>query len=455
MSYDAPGFPRGQAGRQSSKGLANASRLAALGAAIDQKAGVKHKDKTPKAARTGWRRHRGWWISGISVVAAIVLLVGGVYFYAVYQLNHIIKVNVAGEVHTIGNQPFNILEIGSDSRAGLTGWLANQTGASTGQAGGQRSDVVKIMHVDPRTRTITVLSIPRDTMTTLLANQSTYGRFNRINVNFGNGPSLLAQTITANFGIPIAHTVVVSFLGVISATDAIGGVYMDFPYPAKDTYSGLNITHAGCQLVTNLTALELVRSRHYQWYENGGWTTDVTSDYGRIYRQNEFLKAMIDKAKSVYNPVTLASFISKLTSGIAVDSNFSAGEMIGLAEKFHSINVANLQTYTLPTTPGTLGSLGDILFVQEPELQQTLYKIFGSQLLKPTNPPPVDSAGDTPGWSVPTTTSTAKTASVVIPAKGHFLVNLAASSSTATTAPPTTTTTVEGDQYFDPTPCNP
>jgi anionic cell wall polymer biosynthesis LytR-Cps2A-Psr (LCP) family protein len=43
-------------------------------------------------------------------------------------------------------------------------------------------------------------------MTTLLANQALYGKFNRINVNFGNGPSLLAQTITANFGIPINHT---------------------------------------------------------------------------------------------------------------------------------------------------------------------------------------------------------------------------------------------------------
>jgi len=432
-------------------GVANSNRLAALGAAIDEKAGVKHKNRVPKAARTGWRRHRGWWISGVSVVAVIALILGGGYFYAYYQLNNIKKVNVAGEVKRIGNQPFNILEIGSDSRAGLTGWLANQTGATSGATGYQHSDVVKILHVDPGKGTITVLSIPRDTMTTLLANQGTYGRFNRINVNFGNGPSLLAQTITANFGIPIAHTVVVSFLGVINATDAIGGVHMYFPYPAKDTYSALNITHAGCQLVTNLTALELVRSRHYEWYEHGQWNTDVTSDYGRIYRQNEFLKAMIDKAKSTYNPLTLASFVSKLTAGIAVDSNFSPGEMIGLAEKFHSLNVANLLTYTLPTAPGSYGGLGSILFVQEPAMQQMLFKIFGSQLLKPTNPPPMDSAGDTPGWSVPTTTTTVKAAAAVKIPAGHFLVNLASSSASA----PTTTTTVPpiGDQWFDPYPC--
>jgi LCP family protein required for cell wall assembly len=430
-------------------GVANSHRLAALGAAIDEKAGVKHKNRVPRQARTGWRRHRGWWITAVSVAAALALILGGGYIYAYYQLSHIKRVNVAGEVKRIGNQPFNILEIGSDSRAGLTGWLANQTGATSGATGYQHSDVVKILHVDPSKGTISVLSIPRDTMTTLLANQGTNGRFNRINVNFGNGPSLLAQTITANFGIPIAHTVVVSFLGVINATNAIGGVHMFFPYPARDTMSALNITHPGCQLITNLTALELVRSRHYEWYEHGQWNSDVTSDYGRIYRQNEFLKAMIDKAKTVYNPLTLASFVSKLTAGLAVDSNFSAGEMIGLAEKFHNLNVANLQTDTLPTAPGSYGGLGSILFVQEPAMQQMLFKIFGSQLLKPTNPPPVDSAGNTPSWTVPAATPAKVASSVKIPA-GHYLVNLASSSSTA---PTTTTTLPEGDQWFDPYPC--
>ena len=84
-------------------------------------------------------------------------------------------------------------------------------------------------------------------------------------------------------------------------------------------------------------------------------------------------------------------------------------------------------------------------------MQQMLFKIFGSQLLKPTNPPPMDSAGDTPGWSVPTTTTTVKAAAAVRIPAGHFLVNLASSSASA----PTTTTTVPpiGDQWFDPYPC--
>ena len=451
MPSDSSDVARGRSRRPNSQpdAPANAQRLAALGEAIDQKAGVKHKNRVPKGDRTGWRRHKKWWISGVSVLAVIVLLVGGGYLYTLWQLGHIKKINVAGEVQRVGNQPFNILEIGSDSRAGLSGYIAAQTGASTGQAGGQRSDVVKIMHVDPTKGTITVLSIPRDTVTTLLANQGLYGKANRLNVNFGTGPSLLAQTITANFGIPIAHTVVVSFEGIINAAQSIGGVYMNFPYPAKDAFSGLNIPHAGCQIVNNFQALALVRSRHYQWYQNGTWSTDVTSDYGRIYRQNEFLKAMIDRAKGLYNPFTINGFISKLTTGIALDSNFSSGELIGLALKFHNLDPANLATYTLPTTPGSYGSLGSILLVQEPAMQKLLFQIFGSQLQKPTNPPPINSAGYSPGWTVPSSAST--TSSVVIPSTGtKFLVNVAASTATTTTTIPP-----EGDQYFDPTPCTP
>ncbi len=92
----------------------------------------------------------------------------------------------------IAGQPFNILMIGSDSRAGLSGLTAAQTGATSDLVAGERSDVVKIIHVDPIAGTISMVSIPRDTMVAILANQSLYGSYNRINVNFGNGPSLLA-----------------------------------------------------------------------------------------------------------------------------------------------------------------------------------------------------------------------------------------------------------------------
>ncbi len=419
--------------------LANEQRLLALGDAVDRHAGV-----APKKKRQRGSRRRYLIISAIVVVGLIAGVLGGGYLYAQWRFSQITKVNVSGEVQTIPNQPFNILSIGSDSRAGLTGLVARQSGATTGQAAGQRSDVVKIMHVDPAKGTITILSIPRDTMVTLLANQSLFGRFNRINVNYGNGPSLLAQTITANFGIPISHVVQVNFAGLINAADAVGGVYLDFPYPAKDPYSGLRIQHAGCQIVTGFQALAVARSRHYYWYEHGQWNYDVTSDFGRIQRQNAFLRALLSRVKSIYNPLTLNSFLSKIPQGITLDSNFSLNELIGLALKFHNLNPNAMKTYTLPTL-GASSSVGDVQFVVEPAAQTVLTNIFGSELQRPTNPPP-NSSLQTPMPPVISVTTTT--------APAHASTSGAAGTSSAH---PTTTTTQppEGLQYFDPVPCAP
>jgi LCP family protein required for cell wall assembly len=419
------------------RALANEQRLQALGAAVDQRSGVQRKP-----TRRGVRRGRNWLIALGVVVIVIVGVVGGGYVYANWRFGQIKKINVAGEVKPISGQPFNILSIGSDSRVGLTGAVAAQTGASTGAVSGQRSDVVKIIHVDPTAGTISLLSIPRDTMTTLLANQATYGKFNRINVNFGGGPSLLTQTITANFGIPIANTIVVSFAGLMNAADAVGGVRLNFPYPAKDPFSGLKITHAGCQTVTGFQALAVARSRHYYWYQNGVWNYDVTSDFGRIWRQNVFLRAVISKAKGLYSPFTINSFLSKLPQGITLDSNFSLHELIGLALKFHGLNTASIKTYTLPTVTASAPGVGSVLFVNQPLAQQMLVGIFGKQLLTPSNPPP-NSALQTPLPPViaPTTSTTSSA-----PPK---------SPTTSKSPTPTTTTTVltVGDQYFDPTTC--
>ena len=432
--HSAPRGPSDHSAAARQRALANEQRLVALGDAVDRQSGVRTKHR-----RTGIRRPRTWALVGIVLVLLIGGTIGGGYLYANWRFGQIKKLNVVGELKPISGQPFNILSIGSDSRAGLAGLVARQSGATTGSVSGQRSDVVKIIHVDPQLGTISMLSIPRDTMTTLLANTGLYGRFNRINVNFNNGPSLLAQTITANFGIPINNTIVVSFAGLINAADAIGGVYLNFPYPAKDAYSGLRITHAGCQVVTGFQALAVARSRHYEWFEHGTWNFDVTSDFGRIVRQNAFLRAMLSRAKGLYNPLTINSFLSKLPQGIALDTNFSLNELIGLAVKFHGINPASIRTYTIPTVTGTAPNVGSVLFVSQPATQKMLVGIFGHQLLTPTNPPP-NTALQTP-----------------LPPFEPVPTTLPVHHSTTTTRPTHTTVTTlpEGDQFFDPVPCTP
>lgn len=452
-----------QPGRRHSKRyLANQERLLALGDAVEGKGDVKRR---PRGRRRVGRRLA---IGAGVLVLVVAAVIGGSYYYANYRFDKIKKINVVGEQKAISGKPFNILMIGSDSRAGLTGLLARQTGATSDSVDGQRSDSVKIIHVDPSAGTINMISIPRDTVVTLLANQSLYGQYNRINVNFGGGPSLLAQTITANFGIPINQTVVVSFAGLVNAADALGGVYLDFRYPSWDPYSGLRILHPGCQLVTGFQTLAVSRSRHFYYnvdhaktfppvswgstseganeLYDAGWMYDPTSDFGRIDRQDAFMRAMIERAKTLYNPLTLNSFLSKIPQGVALDQNFSLHELIGLAVRFHGINPNSIQTWTLPTTAVNNTALGDVLYVEQPEAQQMLVDVFGSQLETPSNPPP-NEAGQTPLPPVvtPTTTTTAPATTTT---KGG--------SGTTTTKPAgTPNPTLTSVPDYDPVPCTP
>ena len=58
-----------------------------------------------------------------------------------------------------------------------------------------------------------------------------------INAAFTNGPDLLIQTVNKQFGIPIDHYVQVNFDGFKGIVNAIGGINVYFPSPARDTFS--------------------------------------------------------------------------------------------------------------------------------------------------------------------------------------------------------------------------
>jgi hypothetical protein len=239
--------------------------------------------------------------------------------------------------------------------------------------------------------------------------------------------------------------------------------------------SGLVVNHPGCQLVNGVQALAVARSRHYlyspsnrPWPKDGvalyhqgdlstlaadGWLYDGTSDYGRIIRQNAFLRAMFARVKgSLGNPFKINSFLANLPKGVAIDSTFTFPEMIGLALKFHNYNTATMQTYTLPTYPGLLGS-SDVLFVQEPQAEQLLTQIFGASLNRPTKPPPAPSGATAMPPVIPvTTTTTARTTITTSSSK-----TTSKHKSTTTTTHPVTTTTNPSLAVasFDPVPCAP
>lgn len=363
----------------------------------------------------------------------VVVVLGGFLGYGYWRYSQLKRPTVAGLSPIVYGQPINILVIGSDSRSGLTGQLAAQAGA--GQVSGQRSDVDMIWHLDPKSGSVQILSIPRDTMVSTGVLASQVGTFNRINTAFDVGPSALVSIIKSNFGIPINHVIQVNFAGFVAATDALGGVWMNFPYPSRDAYSGLSITTSGCQHLDGTQALAVSRSRHFEYEVNGQWLYDGTSDFGRIHRQGAFLRALVSAAKHQVNPFTLNSFLGAIPADVQVDSSMSYLDALDLLWHYKSLDPGALATETLPTTGLATTTWGDVLFVQQPAAQEMLTSIFGDQLEQPSTPPPDENLETPQPPSVTTTTQPSATSP--------------GNASQAPSASPTTTT----QPSFDPSPC--
>ena len=318
------------------RSVANESGLRALGARIDSAGG---KSKARRSGKPKWSATKKTVVALCSLIVLIAAVVGGGYAYVWYRYNQINKVHINAEVAAASGAPFTILVIGSDSRVGES----SQAFGSSSVVTGQRSDVVQLWRVTPSTKQIQIISIPRDTVVSMLPpDTSQFGTYNRINSSFNSGADQLVKTITANFGIQINHVVQVDFAGFQDAVNALGGIYLDFPYPAKDSYSGLNITTPGCQLLNGAQALAVARARHYEYYAHGYWQFDGTSDFGRIERQDVFIRSLITSAKSKVNPLTVNAFIGSIHEGVTIDDGFGINELIGLALDYRSFDPAAL-----------------------------------------------------------------------------------------------------------------
>lgn len=404
---------------------------------------VPKPGRRPKKRRSTKQRVLRW---AIGFVVFVIVLAGIGYGYVRYRFGQITTQACATCTAVNGGQPFNVLLVGSDSRAGNTGAAASQFGSAQ-QVTGQRSDTIKILHVDPSNGSARLLSIPRDTFVQMSDVPTSTGLSGdqKINTAFNEGAPSLIATIQNTFGIAITHFVIIDFQGLTNAVNTVGGIYLDFPYPVRDNdngnnNSGLSIPHAGCQLVNGAQTLALARSRFFQYYANGYWHYDPSSDIGRIERQNVVIDAIIARARGSYNPFTLNAFLGNIVHDITVDQQMSFGDMVSLATTYHAFSPSKLQTFTLPTVPATNRYAGAVEVVEQPQAEQVLTEFLGTApgSVAP-GAGPLDASGSHIQPPAPTTTTTAPPTATTHPS---------GTSSTATTVPGQST-----PSSYDPTIC--
>jgi LCP family protein required for cell wall assembly len=307
------------------------------------------------------------------------------YGYVHYRFGQIRSVKVPGLRKSSTGRPMNLLVVGSDSRAGLD----DAGGRRYGEVGGQRNDVTLIVRVEPASKRVSLLSIPRDLVVPIAGT----GAQNRINAAFAAGPGQLVQTIEQSFGIPINHYVLIDFDGFQAIVDALDGIDVRFPYPARDALSGLNVAEAGCVHLNGARALALARSRHFTYAKGGVWRSDPLADLGRIRRQHAFLQALVEAAlaRGLTNPVRANAFIGSLIHEVTKDSALKVRDVIRLAASFRSFKPSRLSSYTLPVTePAGDHPLGAILVPKQPDAERTVDRFLGRTPQATTGKPPGD-----------------------------------------------------------------
>ncbi|GAA4853764.1 LCP family protein [Actinomycetospora corticicola] len=228
----------------------------------------------------------------------------------------------------------NWLLVGSDSRAGLSS--AQERQLSTGEADGNRTDTMMIVHVGSFGGQTSIVSLPRDSLVDV---DGTTARLN--SAYSSGGPQLLARTVEQSTGLRIDHYAEIGFEGFASMVDAVGGVEMCLDEAIDDPKAGIDLP-SGCQELNGPNALGFVRTRAFP-----------NADLQRVQNQRKFLSALMAKAASpltLVNPFATVPFATSAVRTLTVDESTHVWHLASLGWGMHSVGSGGVTT-TVPVRP--------------------------------------------------------------------------------------------------------
>ena len=301
---------------------------------------------------TGWRRVLPSRRVVLAIAGVLLLLVAGTLLYGYAKFRSIERIDLASVL--ADDNGTNYLIVGSDTRAGVDPNAPN-AGAILGDdsvGGPERSDTILILRIDGDGARM--LSVPRDLWVTI----SETGQRSRINSAFNGGPARLILTLRDQLQLPIHHYVQVDFVSFSSMVDSLGGITIEFPNPAFDTRSGLNVPEAGRQELDGSQALAYVRSRYYTEVIDGRNVPEGIGDIGRVQRQQRFLAALTSEMRSTKNPLAMMQIADTLSGGMKIDSDLGFFEALNLLRKMQGLEPGENQ---LPTSNFRTAGGADVL----------------------------------------------------------------------------------------------
>ncbi|MBV8527881.1 MAG: LCP family protein, partial [Candidatus Dormibacteraeota bacterium] len=291
------------------------------------------------AYRPGWRRRVG--IAALVALLAVASGAAGAFAYFLPAIVTAVKVTgqtlqpqasarAHGPAAPSGSTkaPFTLLLLGSDNDAKFGGQILTQS--------------MILCRIDPTTKQVTMLSIPRDLYVQLASGQT-----NKIDYAYSYGQASNAvATVENNFDVHIDHYAWIGLLGLVNMIDKVGGIDVVATNPVLDDFYPKDLTGSnpyayervavlpGPQHMTGMQALEYVRSRH----------GDLRSDFGRSQRQQQVLLAIRIKAKLLG-----LSDLPDVADAMANDflTDMSISEVASLLPLASQITLANVQQVIL------------------------------------------------------------------------------------------------------------
>lgn len=285
---------------------------------------------TAQRARRRRTNLRSLVISGS--LSGVVLIGSGVTWVTSNYAAGQIRAVDAGTSEAESTGAMNILLVGVDRRDNLSRRQQNQL--HLGRDVGERTDTMMVIHLSEDHRNVTVVSLPRDTWTTIPGKGE-----HKINsaYQFG-GAKLAVKTVEQATGLRINHYIEVNVLGFIGVVESLGGVTVCTPVAIDDPKTKLNM-QPGTYTLDGVNALAYARTR-----------ATARSDLDRIDRQQQVISALLGKALSggtLANPVRLKGFLDSTFKTLTVDAALQK-DLLGMVNQFKDVSTDDVSFATVP-----------------------------------------------------------------------------------------------------------
>ena len=280
---------------------------------LQQEAEETQRVQTSENAKRHPLRTAAW---AVVVLVLITALFSGL-FYGLSksgQSTGPARVNAAA---VNSDRPFYVLLIGSDSRKGT----ALYTGKASEHAQvDEHSDVMTLMRVDQRNYTITLVTIPRDTV---LAGETA-----KINDSLLDGdPEAVVASAEKLTGVNINFYMMTPFMDFEELIDDRGGITVDVPetitVPDPATGADLRLQAGSAQHLDGAQALVLARARK-SYGDN--------QDAKRQVNVRNIERAILDKALTAKGEDALEAAVGALSRNTITDMDL--GKVAGVADNF-------------------------------------------------------------------------------------------------------------------------